>query len=167
MHHDEQPLLSLWQRWHWDDNKGGRLDPALCAKARREELQYIRHHKMYTRVTRETCPRVTGKAPTKTGWVETDTTKPGKLNVRARWVAKENRTHARPELYASTPPLEALKVVLSEVATGKRGGKVVALVDMRRVYFITLHHEEEYSSNCRQKISRQVMSTCADCCSTV
>ena len=49
--------------------------------------------------------------------------------------AKEHETYARPELYASTPPLEALKVVLSEIATGKHGGKVVALVDVRRAYF--------------------------------
>ena len=55
--------------------------------------------------------------------------------MRARWVAKEYKTHARPELYALMPPLEALKVVLSEIATGKRGGKVVALVDVRRAYF--------------------------------
>ena len=48
---------------------------------------------------------------------------------------KEYKAHARPELYASTPPLEALKAVLSEVATGKRGGKVVALVYVRRAYF--------------------------------
>ena len=53
----------------------------------------------------------------------------------ARWVAKEHKTHARPELYGSTPQLEALKVVLSEIATGKREGKVVALVDVRRAYF--------------------------------
>ena len=33
------------------------------------------------------------------------------------------------------PPLEALKVVLSEIVTGERGGKVVALVDVRRAYF--------------------------------
>ena len=25
MHHDEQELLSLWEGWHWDDNKGGWL----------------------------------------------------------------------------------------------------------------------------------------------
>ena len=46
--------------------------------------------------------------------------------------------HARPELYASTPPLEALKAVLSEIATGKREGKVVALFDVRRAYFYAL-----------------------------
>ena len=63
---------------------------------------------------------------------ETDMGQPEKPNVRARGVAKECKTHARPELYAWTPPLEALKVVL---ATGKRGGKVVVLVDVLRAYF--------------------------------
>ena len=61
---------------------------------------------------------------------------PGKPSVRARWVAKKYKTHARPELYASTAPLEALKVVLSEVATGKREGKVVALVDAQMGVFL-------------------------------
>ena len=75
------------------------------------------------------------KAPIKTGWVETDKGQPGKPHERARWGAKEYKTHARPELHASTPPLDALKVVLSEVAMGERGGKVVALVDVRKTYF--------------------------------
>ena len=96
MHHDEQELLSVWEGWHWHDNKGGWLDPELCAKARREEVEYIRRHKMYTRVPRETCPRETGRAPIKTGWAETDKGQPGQPNVRARWVAKEYKTHAKP-----------------------------------------------------------------------
>ena len=66
------------------------------------------------------------KGPIKTGWAETDKGQPGKPNVRARWVAKEYKSHARPELYASTPLL---------VATGEREGKVLALVDVRRAYF--------------------------------
>ena len=78
--------------------------------------------------------RDTGKAPIKTGWSETDKEQPGKPNVRARWVAKEYKTHTRPEFHASTPLLEALKVVLSEIATGERG-KVVAIVHARRAYF--------------------------------
>ena len=112
------------------DNKGGWLDPELCANGRREEVEYIRRHKMYSRVPREVCQRETGKAPIKIGWAETDKGQPGKPNVRASWVAKEYKTHARPEFFASTPPLETLKVVLSEVATGKRGTKVVARVDV-------------------------------------
>ena len=84
---------------------------------------------------RSCAPRQRGREPTKTGWAETYKGQPGKTNVRARWVAKEYKTHARLVLHAPTPPLEALKVVLSEVATGTRRGKVVALVDVRRAYF--------------------------------
>ena len=135
MHHDEQELLSVWEGCHWDDNKGGWLDPDSCAQARREEVEWIRRHKMYTKVRRETCFRETEKAPIKTGWAETDKGQPEKpTNLRARWIAKEYKTHARPELHAPTPPLEALKV-LSEIATGTRGGRVVALLDVRRAYF--------------------------------
>ena len=46
----------------------------------------------------------------KTGWAETDKGQPGKPDVRARCVAKEHKAHARPELFASTPLVEALKV---------------------------------------------------------
>ena len=95
--------------------------PELCAKARREDVEYIRLHKMYTGVPREMCPRGDWEGTVKTGWAETEKGEPGKPNVRARWVAKEHKRHAKPELYVSTPPPEALKVVLSEIATGERG----------------------------------------------
>ena len=129
MRQDEQELLSVWEGWHWDDNKGGWLDPELYAKARREEVEYIRRHKMYVSL------RETGMTPHQDRVGGDRQRQPGKPSVRARWVAKEYKTHARPELYASTPPLEALKVVLSEIATGEREGKVLALVDVRRAYF--------------------------------
>ena len=110
------------------------------------------------------CLRETGKAPVKTGWAETDKGQPGKPNVRARWVAKEYKTHARPDLYASTQPLEALNVVLSEIATGQREGKVLALFDVRRAYF--------YYVPARRKVfvelpTSRVTNTCVDCCDTV
>ena len=107
--------------------------PELCAKARREEVEYIRRHKMYTRVPREICIRETGKTPVKTGWVETDNGQRGMPNVRARWVAKEYKTHARPELYASTPPLETLNA--------KRKSWHLSMYGERTS---TLQHEEEY-----------------------
>ena len=89
-HHDEQELLSVWDGWHWDDNKGGWLDPELCAKARQEEVEYIRRHRDVTQESPGKCAlRETRRAPSKTGWAETDKGQPGKPNVRARWVAKE------------------------------------------------------------------------------
>ena len=67
--------------------------------------------------------------------------------MRARWVAKECTTRAKPELYASTSPLEALRAVLFEVATGERGGKVVALVDVRRVFVELPPEDHEAGDN--------------------
>ena len=123
-----QELLSVWEGWHWDDNEGGWLDPELCAKARQEEVECIRRHKMCTRVSREVCLRETGRAPLKTGWAETDKGAARKAQC-AREMGREGVQDTREtrELYAATPPLEALKVVLSEIATGESGGKVVAL----------------------------------------
>ena len=112
-----------------------RIGGSVHEKDKSKGANQVRHHKMHTRVPRETCLRETATAPIKTEWVETDRGQPGKPDAHARWVAKEYKTHARTELYASTPPLEALKVVLSEVATGERGGKVVALFGVRRAYF--------------------------------
>ena len=110
-----------WPRAHPSSSR-----PPACTCARTcdpHTLTSVCHHNMYVRVPREVWLRETGKAPIKTGWVETDKGQPGKPSVSARWVAKEYKTHARPELYASTPPVEALKVVLSEIATGEREGK--------------------------------------------
>ena len=88
---------------------------------------------MTTRCTRESpreaCLRETEKAPIKTGWAETDQGTTKAAQCAREVVAREYMTHARPELYASTPPLEALKVLLSEIATGERTEKVVALVE--------------------------------------
>ena len=129
--------MSRNQRWHWDDNKGGWLDAELCAKARREEAECIRRHKTCTRVPREACLRETGRTPIQTGWAETDRGQSGKPNVPTRWVAKEYKTHARPEFYASKVEEKLWHWLTCEGRTS------------------TLQHEEEYSSNCCQKITRQ------------
>ena len=98
----------------------------MCAQAGREEVEYIRRHRRYTRVSRETCLRETGKAPIKTGRRLTRGNQGSPTLTRGE--SRRNIRHEGvQELYVSTPPLEALKVVLSEIATGTRGGKVMAL----------------------------------------
>ena len=81
--------------------------------------------------------------------------------MRARWVAKEYKTHARPKLYASTP-LEALKIVMSEIATGEREGKVLALVDVRWTYFYAPARRNVFV----ELPPRPVTNTCVNCCDT-
>ena len=69
-----------------DGNKGGWLDPELCVKARREEVEYIRRHKMNTRVSRETCLREAGRAPIRMGGDRQGATREAQ---RAREVGRE------------------------------------------------------------------------------
>ena len=131
--HEE--IMSLWTNHHWDDAKGGWLDPDLCAKGRAEEMEYIKKHQVYTRVPRTTCWEETGRPPIKTGWAETNKGTPEKPNVRCRWVAKDFKREPRPDLYAPMPPIEALRLVLSNAATGCRKKKAIAVVDVRRAYY--------------------------------
>ena len=107
MHHDEQELL----------------DHELCATARREEVEYIRRHRMYTRVPLRNVPARNGERTRDSK--RSPMCAPGGLRRTTKHMQDQN----------CTPQLEALKVVLSEAATGKREGKVVALVDVRRAYF--------------------------------
>ena len=56
-------------------------------------MESVHRHKMCTRVPSEVWPREAERALIKTRWAETDKGQPGKPNVRARWVAKEFKTH--------------------------------------------------------------------------
>ena len=98
------------------------------------------------------------EAPTKTGRVATDKEQPGKPNVHARWVAKEilTRKTSISRFDASAQGAESGAVIGRHGYTWR---KVVALVEVRRAYF-------HAPLNCRQKITRQVMNSCAGSCNT-
>ena len=129
--HYEQALLSLLEGWHWDDNKGGWLDLELCAKARRWEVEYVRRHKMYTTV------------PESRAYVRRTRRPSRHVERRLTRENQESPMCAR----GGSPPSEALKVVLSEVVTGKRDGKMCRS-SMYEGLISTLHQEGERSSNC-------------------
>ena len=69
--------------------------------------------KVYTKVQISECKRLTGKGPIGVRWV--DVNKEDELNqlYRSRLITKEINTHVMPEMYAATPPLEALRAVIS------------------------------------------------------
>ena len=59
-------------------------------------------------------------------------------DIRARLVGKEFRTHNDDSLYAATPPLEALRLIVSHAATLNSTGEAMREVmvnDVRRAYF--------------------------------
>ena len=58
-----------------------------------------------------------GIIPVDTKWVDTDTAFEGEpMQVRSRMCAREYKNDDRPDLYAGTPPLEALKTIISIAA---------------------------------------------------
>ena len=56
------------------------------------------------------------------------------MQIRSRLVAREFKGEGRPDLYAGTPPLEALKAILSIAASQKEEFSIMH-IDVSRVYF--------------------------------
>ena len=58
-------------------------------------------------------------------------------NYRSRIVAKEIKTHARPDLFAATPPIEHIKYLISRVASSQRQRRPTLLMvqDIKKAYF--------------------------------
>ena len=78
-------------------------------------------------------------------WVDRNKGDVAKPNLRSRYVACEVATYRDDSMFAATPPLEALRLLLSHAAErgprgGTRGPKKVLLMDVRKAH---LHAESE------------------------
>ena len=74
---------------------------------------------VYTKVSRAVATERTGKAPIKVMRVDHNKGSKDKPEIRSRLVAKEIKTSYKPELFAATPPLEALKLLMSLKASSQ------------------------------------------------
>ena len=77
-------LLSFVNGGYWGDARGGWLDPVLVQTARKEEMDYVRRHKVYERAPRSECFARTGRPPVKTGWADTNKGTEQAPNIRSR-----------------------------------------------------------------------------------
>ena len=116
--HEDQ--TQQWAR-AWDDVSGKALDPKQVVKARAQEMKYVKDLEVYEFATVEECRRVTGRSPIKSRWIDINKGDDLNPNYRSRWVAKEFRTNDDFELFAATPPLDALRYVISLAASMKQG----------------------------------------------
>ena len=87
-----------------------------------------------TNVLVEECYKRTGRAPITARWVDIKKGDQKKFNYRSRFVAREVNIHKRDDLFVGTPPLEALKGILSMAVSGNRG-EVVMVNDVSRAFF--------------------------------
>ena len=118
----------------WDDVTGAELDPAQVKSARVDEIKYIRKMRLYTKVDKVECWNKTGKMPIKVRWIDINKGDVKDPNYRSRLVAKEINTYKRDDLFAATPPLEAMKMVMSIAATNNKG-EIIMINDVSRAFF--------------------------------
>mgnify|MGYP003315960231 CR=1 FL=1 len=67
-------------------------------------------------------------------WIDINKGDTQNPNYRSRLVAREINTSKRMDLFAATPPLEALKLVLSILTSGNKGEKLM-INDVSRAFF--------------------------------
>ena len=100
----------------WDSVNGGWLPRREVHEARMEEMEYVRKMNVYSRVPWDESKRVTGRNPIKLRWVDT---RKSTGEIRSRLVAKEYRIDSRPEMFSATPPLEAMKLLISIIVSAQ------------------------------------------------
>ena len=105
-----------------DDVSGAALDPEAVRKGRQVEMDYFSGMRVYDRVPRSEQLE-TGGPIIGTKWIDINKGDAEHPNIRCRLVGKEFKTTPDDALYACTPPLEALRLVLSRAATVTEDGR--------------------------------------------
>ena len=77
-------------------------------------------------------------------WLDINKGDKDRPDDRSRFVGKEFNTGSNPELFAATPPLEALKLILGHAASRKAEGAHVMMSDVKRAYFHAKAKREIY-----------------------
>ena len=135
---DDEENQNQWQE-AWDDTSGKELDPSGVRAARALEIEHVNAKKVWRKIPRAEARRQ-GCKMIGTRWVDIDKGDDEKPDYRSRLVAKEFNNGQEEGLYASTPPLEALRWILSHAATiehqsRKSEDKVILIADVSRAFF--------------------------------
>ena len=110
-------------------------------------MAYVASKNVWTKATRQEAFAKQGKAPITVKWLDVNKGDDESPNYRSRLVAREVRRPWEPSMFAPTPPLEALRSVLSLAATNLPGTQEhvrdgaastrtqISVIDIKRAYF--------------------------------
>ena len=104
----------------WDDVHGDELNMKLMRKERKEEIDYMKFRGIWEICDEDEAWQETGRGPVSTKWVGTNKGATEEPLVRCRLVARDFRKKGekdREDLFAATPPLETIRILLSKAAT--------------------------------------------------
>ena len=103
-----------------DDVSGETLPAGLTHSARVEEIRFMESWHVWDVRPVAECWAATGRAPIGGRWVDHNKGDEQSPNVRSRWVAKDIARWKDDAMFAATPPLEAVRLLLSDLATRRR-----------------------------------------------
>jgi len=130
-----------------DDLTGQALNPELVRAARAKELEYFDGKNVWQLRPIDECRRITGKPPVTVRWVDVNKGDDVNPNIRSRLVARQIRQAGEEAIFAPTPPLEALRSIISMAATDMPGQPPhvrdphserrtqISAIDISRAYF--------------------------------
>ena len=102
----------------WDDVTGDELDPQLVEEGCKEELEMFKRMKVYEYVLRRDAQADAEGKMVGVRWVKTKKGTKEKPKIRCRLVAQEFADREfRDDLFAGTPPLAAMRMIISEMAS--------------------------------------------------
>ena len=124
----------------WDFEVTCDLDPVKVAEARKEEVAYMKRRGLW-----DVVPRPEGVIPVSVRWV--DVIKAEGI-TRSRLVARDFRgmDRHRDDLFAATPPLEAIRVLISRAATEtpRRIRRKLMFLDAKKAHLNPRCEEDVY-----------------------
>ena len=118
--------------WAWDDTTGAELDPELVKRAMQLEMEYFHSMGVYEKVPRS---QAVGCTIIRTRWIDVNKGDILSPDYRSRLMGKEFNDGTKPDLYTSTPPLEARRFIISQAATTSSRPRCIMVNNMSRAYF--------------------------------
>lgn len=118
----------------WDDVPGAELNPKAVRKARQEEIECVRKMSVYEKILVSEYIKRTSRQPISVRWIDKNKGDDANQIYRSRLAAPEINIHKRDDFFAATPPLEAMKAVLSMTAIANKG-EILMVNDIRKVFF--------------------------------
>ena len=106
-----------------DVSTGLSLDEWLCRAARKKEIYYFISKGVWELRTINEARTKVGRSPISVRRVEVNKGDDLNPSIRSRLVTREIRTAGQDAIFAPTPPLESLRMVLSMATTKFEGGE--------------------------------------------
>ena len=121
------------------------LVPELVHAARALEMEYFHKLGVYEKLTREQQVDTGGKI-IGVRWADVNKGDALDVNYRSRLVGREFNVGRDDALYAPTPPLEALRLIVSYAATQPviRNTRIIMINDVRPAYVHAKLHRDVY-----------------------